>query len=72
LYREVIFETLMSDDFSVLGEGIKFSLIMIHLGSSHSGLKTPIPVKSYHNFRNAGLWGIVVSFQHGQNTFSSL
>jgi hypothetical protein len=55
MYREIIFETLISDDFIVLGEGINFILIIIHLGSSHSSLKNPIPVKSYHNFRNAGL-----------------
>jgi hypothetical protein len=36
-----MFETLMSDDFIVLGEGINF-ILMIHLGSSHSGLKNPI------------------------------
>jgi hypothetical protein len=35
----------MSDDFILLGEGINFILIMIRCGSSHSSLKTPIPVR---------------------------
>jgi hypothetical protein len=41
----------MSDDLIVLREGINFILIMTHLGSSHSSLKTPIPVKSLSQFQ---------------------
>jgi hypothetical protein len=34
----------MPDDFIVLGEGINLILIIIHLGSTHSSLKNPVPV----------------------------
>jgi hypothetical protein len=56
LYREIIFETLMPDDFIVLGEDINFILIMIHLGLHTQRFEKPNSSKELSQFQEC--WAV--------------